>query len=154
MWLDWAIYWTLGHFLKRLTTINFPKSPTFLGNILKGVKINHYSSEIIFGQLLLPFGDFFLVTLVSQLMLEGQRSKRPFLVNFERDKFLFHKKLKKLQKIDLFMAREFLLKLSKDVPVKDGYQPWVYRRHDDGVLYIFTAAVKLTAACRKWNGEL
>ena len=66
---------------------------------------------------------FFLVTLVSQLMLEGQRSKRPFLVNFERDKFLFHKKLKKVQKIDLFMAREFLLKLSKDVPVKDGYQP-------------------------------
>ena len=56
-------------------------------------------------------------------MLQGQRSKRPFLVNFERDKFLFHKKLKKVQKIDLFMAREFLLKLSKDVPVKDGYQP-------------------------------
>ena len=30
----------------------FPKSPTFLGNFRKGVKIYHFSSEIIFGQLL------------------------------------------------------------------------------------------------------
>ena len=28
------------------------KSPTFLGNFCKGVKIIHFSSEIIFGQLL------------------------------------------------------------------------------------------------------
>ena len=25
-------YWTLGKFFKHLTTINLPKSPTFLGN--------------------------------------------------------------------------------------------------------------------------
>jgi len=49
---DWLIYWTLGKFLKPLATINLPKSPTFLGNFGKGVKIYHFSSEIIFGQLL------------------------------------------------------------------------------------------------------
>ena len=35
IWPDWAIYWTLGNFLKLLATINFPKSPTFLGNFLR-----------------------------------------------------------------------------------------------------------------------
>ena len=40
-----------------------PKSPTFLVNFRKGVKIYHFSSAIIFGQLLSTFGDFFLVTL-------------------------------------------------------------------------------------------
>ena len=40
-----------------------PKSSTFLGNFCKGVKIYHYSNEIIFRQLLWKFGDFFLVTL-------------------------------------------------------------------------------------------
>ena len=29
-----------------------PKSPTFLGNYCKGVKMYHFSCEIIFGQLL------------------------------------------------------------------------------------------------------
>ena len=57
------LYWSLGNFLKPLATIKLPKSPTFLGNFCKGVKIYHFSSEIIFGQLLLTFGDFFLVTL-------------------------------------------------------------------------------------------
>ena len=52
MWPDLAIFWTLGKFLKPLTTINSPKSPTFLGNFCKGFKIFHFSSEIIFGQLL------------------------------------------------------------------------------------------------------
>ena len=46
------IYWTLGNFLKALATINLPKSPTFLGNFCKGVKIYHFYNEIIFGQLL------------------------------------------------------------------------------------------------------
>ena len=53
-----------GQLLKPLATINFPKSPTFLGNFCKGVKIFNFSSEIIFGQLLKTFGNFFLVTLV------------------------------------------------------------------------------------------
>ena len=37
-WPDWAIYWTLGNFLKPLSTINLHKSPTFLGNFCKGVQ--------------------------------------------------------------------------------------------------------------------
>jgi len=37
---------------KHLATINLPKSPTFLGNFCKGVKIGHFSSEIISWQLL------------------------------------------------------------------------------------------------------
>ena len=53
------MYWTLGNFLKPLVTINFPKSPTFLGNFGKSFKIYQFSSEVIFGQLLLIFGDFF-----------------------------------------------------------------------------------------------
>ena len=59
VWPDWAIFWTLGNFLKPLATINLPKSPTFLGKFWKVVKIYHFSSEIILGQLLLTFGDFF-----------------------------------------------------------------------------------------------
>ena len=41
-----------GQALKPLATINVSKSPTFLGNFSKGVKIYHFSSEIIIGQLL------------------------------------------------------------------------------------------------------
>ena len=36
-----------------------PKSLPFLGNLCKDVKIYHFSSEIIVGQFLLTFGDFF-----------------------------------------------------------------------------------------------
>ena len=50
---------TLGNFLKPLAAINLPKSPTFSGNFCTGVKIDHFSSEIIFRQLLYTFGDFF-----------------------------------------------------------------------------------------------
>ena len=32
---DWAIYWTLGNFLKPLATTNLPKSPTYLGIFVK-----------------------------------------------------------------------------------------------------------------------
>ena len=51
MWPDWAIFYTLGNFSKPLATISLPKYLTFLGNFCKGVKIYHFSSEIIFGQL-------------------------------------------------------------------------------------------------------
>ena len=64
VWPDWAIYWTLDNLTKLLETINLPKSPTFLGDFCKGVKIFNFSSEIIFGQLLQTFGDFLLVTVV------------------------------------------------------------------------------------------
>ena len=33
---------TLGNFLKTQATFNLPKSPTFLGNFCKGVKINRF----------------------------------------------------------------------------------------------------------------
>ena len=49
--------------------INLPKSPSFLGIFCKGVKIYNFSSKIIFGQLLWTFGNYFLVTLVSELQL-------------------------------------------------------------------------------------
>ena len=65
VWPDWAIYWTLGNFSKSAATISLPKSPTFLGNYCKGVKILNFSSEIIFRQLLQTFGNFWLVTLVG-----------------------------------------------------------------------------------------
>ena len=56
---DWVIYLTLGKFLKPLATINWAKSRTFLGNFCKGVKICHFSNDIIFGQLLKTFGGIF-----------------------------------------------------------------------------------------------
>ena len=42
----------LGNFFKPLATIHLPKSPTFLANFCKWVKIYHFSTEIIFGQIL------------------------------------------------------------------------------------------------------
>ena len=45
----------MGNFLKPLATSNLPKSTTFLGNFCEGVKIFHFSSEIIFGQHLAIF---------------------------------------------------------------------------------------------------
>ena len=63
VWPDLAIYWTLDNFSKPVAIISLPKSPTFLGNFCKGVKIFNFSSEIIFGQPFYTFGDFLLVTL-------------------------------------------------------------------------------------------
>ena len=59
VWPDWAIYWTLGKFLKPLAPINLPKSPTFLGIFGKGGKIYRFSSVIIFGQLFRHLAIFF-----------------------------------------------------------------------------------------------
>ena len=65
----------LGNFLDfGLAAINLPKSPIFLGNFSKGVKIYHFSCEIIFGKLLKTFGDFFLVTLETT-QAKGVRKK-------------------------------------------------------------------------------
>ena len=73
VWPDWAIYWTLANFLKPLAAINLPKSPTFWDNFCKGVKVYHFSSEIIIGQLLSTIGDFFLVTLaITNIILQQQ----------------------------------------------------------------------------------
>ena len=59
VWPDWAIYWTLGNFLKPMTTIDLPKSPTLLGNFCKGVKIYHFYSEIILGNFYRHLAIFF-----------------------------------------------------------------------------------------------
>ena len=48
----WVDLLDFGQVLKPLATINLPKSPLFLGNFCKGVKSYHFSTEIIFGQLL------------------------------------------------------------------------------------------------------
>ena len=52
VWPDCVIYCTLGNFSKHVATINLPKLPSLLSNFCKGIKIFHFSSEIIFGQLL------------------------------------------------------------------------------------------------------
>ena len=80
VWPDRAILCILGNFLKLLATINFHKSPPFIGNFCKGVKILDFSSEIIFGQLLQTFGDFFLVTLLATLF----RMSRELLLDLFR----------------------------------------------------------------------
>ena len=69
MWPDWTIYWTLGNFSKSVATISLPKSPTFLGNFCKGVKILIFCGRRIFGQLLQTFGDFLLVTLFANTVV-------------------------------------------------------------------------------------
>ena len=66
VWPDSAIFWTLGNFLKPLAKINLAQSSPFLGNYCKGVEIIHFSGETIFGQLLLTFGDFYLVILPTR----------------------------------------------------------------------------------------
>ena len=52
-------------FLKPLATIIFPKSPTYLSNFCKGVKIYQFSSEISFWATFIDIWRFFLVTLVG-----------------------------------------------------------------------------------------
>ena len=47
-----------------MVIIILPNSPIFKGNFCKNVKIFHFSSGIIFGQLISTFGDFLLVTLL------------------------------------------------------------------------------------------
>ena len=63
--IGWLGDWTMGNFSKPVATISLSKSPGFLGNFCKDVKIFSFSSEIIFGQLLWTFGDFLLVTLMT-----------------------------------------------------------------------------------------
>ena len=49
VWPDSAIY----------STINLPKLPTYLSNFCKGVKIFHFSSEILFWQLYRHLATFY-----------------------------------------------------------------------------------------------
>ena len=51
--------WTLGNYSKPLPTINLPKSPSYLGNFCKGVKIFNFSSETILGNFYRHLAIFF-----------------------------------------------------------------------------------------------
>ena len=46
---DWAIFCSLGNHSKPVATIILSILPTLLGNFCKGIKIIHFSSEIILG---------------------------------------------------------------------------------------------------------
>ena len=59
VWPDWAIYWTLVHFLKPLATIYLSKSLTFLDNFCKCVKIYNFLVISFLGNFFKTFGDFF-----------------------------------------------------------------------------------------------
>ena len=78
VWPDWALYWTLGSFSKPLATINFPKSPTFLGNFCKGLKFflvksflgnfyrplaTFYWSHGFYYKNIVPVGDWFTLAI-------------------------------------------------------------------------------------------
>ena len=63
VWPVWANFWILGSFSKPLATINFPKSPTFLGNFCKGVKIFNFFWWNHFWTTFIDIWCLFLVTL-------------------------------------------------------------------------------------------
>ena len=65
MWPDWAIYWTLGNFLKPLVTFNLPKSPTFLSNFCKCVKSIIFPVKSFLGNFNRHLAIFFMVSLVE-----------------------------------------------------------------------------------------
>ena len=81
MWPDWAIFCTLGNHSKQGANIILPKLPTLLGNFCKGVKTIHFSIEIIFGQLLYTFGDFYLVTCFQPIFPSTVRIRGSILKN-------------------------------------------------------------------------
>ena len=85
-----------GQFLRPLATINLTKTPTFLGNFCKGVEIIHFSSEIIFGQLLKTFGDFVLVTLSPSHAVQKSKSDSEKLAHFMRESYFFSFKMVQL----------------------------------------------------------
>ena len=55
----------------------------FLGNFYKDVKIFHFSSEIIFGQLIQTFGDFLLVTLCATLNNKQRVQGLPHIYQYQ-----------------------------------------------------------------------
>ena len=64
----------IGRFIglwATLATVKLSQSHIFFGNFCKVVKIYHFSSEIVFGQLLWTFWDLFLVTLVGSSPLKN-----------------------------------------------------------------------------------
>ena len=60
LWPELAIFCTLGNFLKPWETINLPKSPTFLDNFCKGVKIFNFLVKSFLGNFYRHLEIFFL----------------------------------------------------------------------------------------------
>ena len=113
VWPDLAIYWTLGNFEMLLATLNLHKSLTFLRNFCKGVKIYHFSSKIIFGQVLWKFGNFFLVTL---LLLQRETIRYSLLPYF----FLYNASWFKFGIYCFISINKIFLSLQWNVPLMGG----------------------------------
>ena len=59
VWPKWVIYWTLGNFSKPVATISLPKSPTFLGNFGKDVKIFSFLVKSLLGNFYRHLATFY-----------------------------------------------------------------------------------------------
>ena len=59
----------IGRFFALWAATILPKLPTLLGNFCKGVKIIHFSSEIIFGQLFIEIWRFLSGHTVGKIVL-------------------------------------------------------------------------------------
>ena len=69
VWPDWVIYWNSCNFSKPAATISLPKSPTFLDNFSKGVKMrNNFWATFI------DIWRFLRVTLVFSYLTLGNKS--------------------------------------------------------------------------------
>ena len=64
-----------GQLFKAFGNNLFVQISYILRHFCKGVKIYHFSSEIIFGQLLQTFGNFYLVTLIASIVFYHHRAK-------------------------------------------------------------------------------
>ena len=73
-----------GQIFKASGNNYFAQTAHILGKFCRGIKIFHFSSGIIFGQLLLTFGDFLLVTL-HKILFDKEASIRcnPILISFD-----------------------------------------------------------------------
>ena len=120
---------TLSNFLRPSATINLPKSSTFLGNICKGVKIIHFSCEIILGQLCIDIWQFLsghttrvslygcqylkIWTMSTTLQVHHQRlTLRPLLLRSMIR--WYHKALPKRQILEHALDRNSLPKLVRE----------------------------------------
>ena len=83
-----------------------PKSPTFLGNFCEGVKIFHFSCEIIFGQTFINIWRFFLVTLLGSY----KEIVPSYLTEvIKRQRNMSTKKEKSTELIVIKAARQYLI---------------------------------------------
>ena len=72
VWLDWAIYCTLGNFSKPVATIILPKLPTFIGNSCKGVKSFIFLVKSFLGNFYRHLSTFYWSCCQCDQMLESK----------------------------------------------------------------------------------